>query len=80
MEHLPARYALPQRLQVTRHLASIRCAERRAVGRRAALVRATRPATICYGGVFVTSQGSLLTRLRRALNGGDLLAARTAGR
>jgi hypothetical protein len=28
--------------------------------------------------VFVTAQGSPLTRLRRALAGGDLLAARTA--
>jgi hypothetical protein len=28
--------------------------------------------------LFVTSQGSPLTRLRRALAGGDLLAARTA--
>jgi hypothetical protein len=33
---------------------------------------------ICYERVFVTSQGSPLTRLRRALAGGDLLAARTA--
>jgi hypothetical protein len=33
---------------------------------------------ICYEHVFVTAQGSPLTRLRRALAGGDLLAARTA--
>jgi hypothetical protein len=33
---------------------------------------------ICYERVFVTAQGSPLTRLRRALAGGDLLAARTA--
>jgi hypothetical protein len=33
---------------------------------------------ICYEQVFVTSQGSPLTRLRRALAGGDLLAARKA--
>jgi hypothetical protein len=33
---------------------------------------------ICYEHTFVTAQGSPLTRLRRALAGGDLLAARTA--
>jgi hypothetical protein len=33
---------------------------------------------ICYERTFVTAQGSPLTRLRRALAGGDLLAARTA--
>ena len=32
----------------------------------------------CYERMFVTSQGSPLTRLRRALAGGDLLAARVA--
>lgn len=32
----------------------------------------------CYERVFLTSQGSPLTRLRRALAGGDLVAARTA--
>lgn len=35
-------------------------------------------AAICYERVFVTAQGSPLTRLRRALAGGDLLAARVA--
>jgi hypothetical protein len=35
-------------------------------------------ATICYERMFVTAQGSPLTRLRRALAGGDLVAARTA--
>ena len=40
---------------------------------------ATRVATpVCYEQVFVTSQGSPLTRLRRALAAGDLLAARAA--
>jgi hypothetical protein len=34
--------------------------------------------SICYERVFVTAQGSPLTRLRRALAGGDLLAARLA--
>jgi hypothetical protein len=33
---------------------------------------------VCYEQVFVTSQGSPLTRLRRALAAGDLLAARAA--
>jgi hypothetical protein len=33
---------------------------------------------VCYEHVFVNSQGSPLTRLRRALAGGDLLAARAA--
>ncbi|MDP9257395.1 MAG: hypothetical protein M3Q31_12675 [Actinomycetota bacterium] len=33
---------------------------------------------VCYERVFVTAQGSPLTRLRRALVGGDLVAARTA--
>jgi hypothetical protein len=33
---------------------------------------------MCYEHTFVTAQGSPLTRLRRALAGGDLLAARTA--
>ena len=32
----------------------------------------------CYEHTSVTTQGSPLTRLRRALAGGDLLAARTA--
>jgi hypothetical protein len=33
---------------------------------------------ICYEHAFVIAQGSPLTRLRRALAGGDLLAARVA--
>ena len=41
------------------------------------IARAPDAPRICYEHAFVTAQGSPLTRLRRALAGGDLLAART---
>jgi hypothetical protein len=40
--------------------------------------RLAEPAAMCYERMFVTAQGSPLTSLRRALAGGNLLAARTA--